>query len=110
MHTERAWSRSRLLVLVATPDPDVAQHLVEEIHGCGFVACVARSAAGCLRVATAVGPDLVLLDARLPRHLEGILSSYPATATSQVMRVVESTGFGRRRGWFDRVDHPALDA
>jgi CheY-like chemotaxis protein len=98
---ERALWRSRPLVLVATPDADLAQQLTDEIHRLGFVACVARSAAGCLRVATAVGPDLVLLDARVPRHLEGMLRSHPATATTRVMRVGGPTGsaVAREEAW-----------
>lgn len=38
---ERALRRSRPLVLVATPDADLARQLTDEIHRLGFVACVA---------------------------------------------------------------------
>jgi hypothetical protein len=84
--------RSRPLVVVATPDPYLAQELIDRAHRSGLSACVARSATGCLRVATAVGPDLVLLDARLPRRLETMLRSHPATATAGLVRVEARSG------------------
>ena len=86
--------RARPLALVATPDADLAQRLIVQIQSAGFVTCVARSAAGCLRVATAVGPDLVLLDDHLPRRLEGMLRSHPATATAELVRVGARNGSG----------------
>jgi hypothetical protein len=86
--------RARPLALVATPDADLAQDLIVQIQSAGFPTCVARSAAGCLRVATAVGPDLVLLDDRLPRRLEGMLRSHPATATAELVRVGARSGSG----------------
>lgn len=84
--------RARRLALVATPTAELAQDLIVQLQSAGFVTCVARSAAGCLRVATAVGPDLVVLDDRLPGRLEGMLRSHPATARAELVRV------GARRG------------
>lgn len=80
-------TRARPLVLVATPDTDFGERLVRDVRGAGSVACLARSAEGCLRVATSVGPDVVLLDARLPDRLRGMLRSHPATAGSAIVRV-----------------------
>ena len=79
--------RDHPLVLVASPFDDVARQLLTEVRRSGAVACLARSAGGCLRVATAVGPDLVLLDSSLPHRLEGMLRSHPATATSTIVRL-----------------------
>ena len=45
--------RARPLVLVASPNRDLARRLVQEVQRSGSVACLAQSAAGCLRVATA---------------------------------------------------------
>jgi DNA-binding response OmpR family regulator len=74
-------------VLVASPHQDLAEHLIADVERSGSVACLARSADGCLRVATAVGPDLVLLDSSLPRRLEGMLRSHPATAAATIVRL-----------------------
>jgi DNA-binding response OmpR family regulator len=79
--------RARPLALVCTPDADIARQLMSHVSALGMVACVTRSAAGCLRVATAIGPDLLLLDARLPDRLEGMLGSHPATSTTTVIRI-----------------------
>jgi hypothetical protein len=40
-----------------------------------------------LRVATSVGPDVLLLDAGLASRLRGMLRSHPATAGSIILRV-----------------------
>ena len=82
--------RVRPLVLVASPHEDLAKQLIAIMERSGSVVCVARSAAGCLRVATAVGPDVVLLDACLPRGLEGMLRSHPATAAATLVRLSTS--------------------
>jgi CheY-like chemotaxis protein len=79
----------RPVVLVASEDEVVADHLVEHLRRIGSVACAARSEAGCLRVATAVGPDVVLLDANLPTRLEGLLRAHPVSATASIMRLPE---------------------
>ena len=82
--------RARPLVLVATPDAELAERLVDDVRRTGSVACLARSAAGCLRVATSVGPDIVLLDSRLPDRLPRRLCAHPATAASTIVRVADS--------------------
>ena len=89
MRTRRACP----LVLVASADAKLANRLVDEVRRQGSVALVARSADGCLRVATSVGPDLVLLDARLPERLQGMLRSHPATARSTVVRISDVSRF-----------------
>ena len=82
--------RARPLVLVASPNRDLARRLVQDVQRSGSVACLAQSAAGCLRVATAVGPDVVLLDSSLPRQLRGMLRSHPATSDSIIVPIAES--------------------
>jgi CheY-like chemotaxis protein len=79
--------RSPRLVLVASPDAALIDQISERVRKAGDVACCARSAAGCLRVATAIAPDLVLLDAAFPHSLEGMLRSHPSTAAAQVLRL-----------------------
>jgi CheY-like chemotaxis protein len=79
----------RPVVLVASEDEAVADRLVEYLRRIGSIACAARSAAGCLRVATAVGPDVVLLDSNLPSRLEGLLRTHPVSAPATVVRLPE---------------------
>jgi hypothetical protein len=33
---------------------------------------------GCLRVATSLGPDVIIIDPRMPRRLEQLLRAHPA--------------------------------
>ncbi len=79
----------RPLVLVASENTGVAAGLVDYVRSSGSVACVARSERGCLRVATAVGPDVVLLDASLPSRLEGLLRAHPVSGSASIVRVSE---------------------
>jgi hypothetical protein len=76
----RMHSRRTPLVLVASPNEEVAEQLLREVQRGGSTACRARSVGGCLRVATAIGPDIVLLDSSLPRGLRDLLRAHPATA------------------------------
>jgi hypothetical protein len=46
-----------------------------------------HSLEGCLRVATSVGPDIVLLDAGLPRRLEKLLRAHPVSARAQILHM-----------------------
>jgi DNA-binding response OmpR family regulator len=85
------------LALVGTSDTELAQQLVKRVQLAGFVACRARSAEGCLRVATSAAPDIVLLDARLPGRLRDMLRSHPATAASTLVLVSEASARSTER-------------
>jgi hypothetical protein len=67
-------TRDQALVLVASTDSDLVDRVTESVRSTGAATCRASSAAGCLRVATAVGPDVVLLDARFSPKLERLLA------------------------------------
>ena len=88
MEEDRAPERRRAPVIVvasargSTAD-DVARRLREE----GAVVLTAHSLEGCLRVATSVGPDLVLLDSDLPPRLEKLLRAHPVSARAQVVHL-----------------------
>ena len=81
------YSRQTPLVLVASANAVLVEQLMFEARRNGSATCVARSAAGCLRVATAIGPDIVLLDASLPRRLHDMLRAHPATADAAIVPV-----------------------
>jgi hypothetical protein len=49
-----------------------------------------HSQGGCLRVATNVAPDVVLLDPALPGRLEQLLRAHPATARARIVRLSPS--------------------
>jgi len=67
---------------------------VEQVRRTGSVACAARSEAGCLRVATAVGPDVVILDCNLPRRLDGLLRSHVVSGAANIVRLPAGQAMG----------------
>jgi DNA-binding response OmpR family regulator len=75
------------LVLIASPDRELAARVADRMRSTGSAACTAHSADGCLRVATAVGPDVVLLDPRLAAHkdLEKLLRAHPVSASADIV-------------------------
>src|SRR5436309_1662696 len=75
------------LVLVASADRDAADDLALRLRGHDTITYAAHSWDGCLRLATSVAPDLVLLDPALPRRLEGLLHAHPRTAAAKVVRL-----------------------
>jgi len=79
--------RARPLVLVCTADANLGRRLVAQMDEAGLVACVAHGEAGCLRVGTAVGPDLVLVDASVPDRVIDMLRSHPTCRTARVVRL-----------------------
>jgi hypothetical protein len=44
----------------------------------------AHDAGGCLRIATAVGPDRVVLDRRVPQRLVRLLKAHPVSSSGQI--------------------------
>ncbi len=77
----------RKLVLVASADEKFADAIVERVRRAGAIACAARSGPGCLRVATAVGPDIVLLDSNLSPRLERLLRAHPVSRAANIVRL-----------------------
>ena len=72
--------RDVLLIVVASASAAVAEDVAARLRRDGSVVYVAHSAEGCLRVATSISPDLIVLDPALPRRLEGLLKAHPASA------------------------------
>jgi len=87
--------RETPLVVVASPDRATANGLVEQLRSDGAVAYAAYTWQGCLRVATAVGPDVVVVDPAMPRRLDSLLKAHPASsgaATVHTVRVPRHVG------------------
>jgi hypothetical protein len=79
--------RDVLLIVVASATAAVAEELAARLRLDGSVVYVAHSAQGCLRVATSISPDMVILDPALPRRLESLLRAHPATATAEILQL-----------------------
>jgi CheY-like chemotaxis protein len=79
--------RSVPLIVVASTSAVLAENVAAGLRRDGNVVYVTHSAAGCLRVATSVAPDVVLLDSALPRRLESLLHAHPASAHAQILHI-----------------------
>jgi len=79
--------RDVLLIVVASARPAAAEDAAARLRRDGSVVYVAHSAEGCLRVATSISPDIVVLDPALPRRLEGLLRAHPATAQAEILHL-----------------------
>src|SRR5579863_9078336 len=80
--------RSRPLVLVLG-DPAPAARVVDVWRDLGAVVVRARDADGCLRVATAVGPDIIVLDNSASRRLLMLLAAHPVSARARIQWLSE---------------------
>ena len=77
------------LVVVASAAPGVAEDAAARLRQDGCTVYVTHSAAGCLRVSTSIGPDVVLLDAALPAGLERMLHAHPTSAGARVLHLTD---------------------
>jgi CheY-like chemotaxis protein len=78
------------LILVASTAAAVAQGVAAQLRREGNVVYVAHTAEGCLRVATSVGPDVVLLDPSLPPRLERLLKAHPISASAEILHLSDT--------------------
>lgn len=78
------------LIVVASTTAAQAEDVAAALRREGNVVYVAHSADGCLRVATSIGPDVVLLDPRLPPRLEQLLRAHPVSAGAQILHLAEA--------------------
>jgi CheY-like chemotaxis protein len=79
--------RSVPLVLVASSASATAESVAAQLRREGNVVYVAHTPDGALRIATSVGPDLVLLDPTFPPRLRQLLKAHPMTADVQIMHL-----------------------
>jgi DNA-binding response OmpR family regulator len=77
-------------IVVASEQPGLADAVAARLQHDGAVAYATHSAGGCLRVATSVSPDIILLDPRLPARLEHLLHAHPISAHARVLHLSES--------------------
>jgi DNA-binding response OmpR family regulator len=81
--------RSVPLIVVASTSGPYAENVAARLRQDGSVVYVAHSMYGCLRVATSVSPDLVLLDPEFPPRLEQLLNAHPVSARATVLHLTE---------------------
>lgn len=80
----QAFRRGRAIVLVL--DLDTMQADVEADHWRALEAVVikTRDAGGCLRMATSIGPDVIVLDQRVPDRLVRLLRAHPVSSSARL--------------------------
>jgi len=80
------------LVIIASVSSAMADSVGSQLRGEGNVVYVTHSADGCLRVATSVRADVVLLDPDLPHRgrLERLLKAHPFSAGAQILHLSET--------------------
>jgi len=81
--------------------------LVERLRAAGYAALEAHTAAGCLRVATAVGPSIIIIDQTMPPGLDALLRAHPVSAGARLLRVPGSSFDTLDLGEFESDPRPA---
>lgn len=82
--TALATNHTRPLVLLAVSEPSGWWYMATILRQEGMRVVLALGERACLRVATAVHPDIILLDPRLPRALLSLLRAHPQARTAQI--------------------------
>jgi hypothetical protein len=77
----------RPLVLIASADGELVSALVARLALSAVTVVGVRRADGCVRVATAVGPDVILLDAALPESVDNLVRAHPTSAPARIHRL-----------------------
>ena len=71
------------LIVVAAGEGTAA--VVERLRAEGAVVYETRTPEGCLKVATAVGPDMIILPPDFPRRLLALLRQHPTSAAATIV-------------------------
>lgn len=82
--------RVPLVVIGSTASSALAEGVAAELRREGDVVYVTHTPEGCLRVATSIAPDLVLLDPAMPPRLERLIRAHPACAGAQILHLSSS--------------------
>lgn len=91
--------RRRPMVVVMGLDTAQADIETDRWRGLGAVVVKTYDAGGCLRLATSVGPDVIVLDRREPERLVRLLKAHPVSSSAH------------RRTWqASQVAHPQVSS
>jgi hypothetical protein len=83
--------RSVPLIVLASTATVLVEELAARLRRDGNVVYVTHSPEGCLRVATSVMPDIVVLDPRFPPRLERLLRAHPSCADAQILHLTKDS-------------------
>ena len=89
--------RSVPLIVVASASATLVDDVAARLRLDGSVVYATHSAEGCLRVATSIAPDVILLDPALPQHLEELLRAHPASGRAQILHLDSRPAFRAAR-------------
>ena len=76
--------RTPLVLVAVSGDSLLAQQCVDDWVHAGAMTIRAHDAQSCLRVATSVGPDVIVVDRRFPRSLVGLLKAHPVSRVARL--------------------------
>jgi len=82
-------SRAVPLIVIGSVHTALAESAAAQLRRAGNLVYVTHSAEGCLRVATSVAPDVVVLDAAFPRRIERRLKAHPTSARAQILHLTD---------------------
>jgi hypothetical protein len=83
--------RSRLLVIVLGRDPAMTAQVTEFWRRQGSVVVPVHDQGGCLRVATAARPDIIVLGSGVSGRLLGLLRAHPVSSRARIQLIPERT-------------------
>jgi hypothetical protein len=92
-----AQRRSTPLILIAGPDSSGADLAARGWQGHGAIVVRARDWRGCLRMATALGPDVIAADRGIPPKVLAYIRAHPVSRNAQVEWLPTSTIAAGRR-------------
>jgi DNA-binding response OmpR family regulator len=78
------------LVVIGSLSSAVANGVAQRLRRDGSVVYITHTAEGCLRVATSLAPDVVLLDPAFPRRVEKLLKAHPASAQARILHLTDA--------------------
>jgi DNA-binding response OmpR family regulator len=85
LKTEQHTSRREVpLVMLGGTDPQAVKTVARVMQQEGMGVAGALGDKACLRVASALAPDIILLDPRLPRALLSLLRAHPMSRSAQI--------------------------
>ncbi len=76
--------RKPTVVVVLGLDQQQTEAESARLRGQGNVVMRAHDAGGCLRIATAVGPDRIVLDRRVQGRLLRLLKAHPVSSSAKI--------------------------
>lgn len=79
------------LIVLASASTTFAEEVAARLRREGNIVYITHSPEGCLRVATSVTPDVVLLDPAMPPRLEKLLRAHPACAAARILHLTRDS-------------------